>query len=207
MSTTVEPEVYAKILEELAQRIRSGEAVVTGISQSRGCERWWHQGKWEYFGLKDVTMSFSYHEPEHRLKEEERKKVYLETRPKASFEDTWPVVALNGVPRGACYDYSVEEGWIEYLVPKSGIDEDYKDPNSELELRRYHGEVKVLGHMDPNAEADDTVHRLYRDLPPDTTMFPTEDFIVMPWKDPNAILGKKFRIQNGSLFEIPESES
>lgn len=188
MSESVNAETYAQILETIVKRIRSGEIVITNFSQTRDYERWWHRDKCEYFA-KDMTMSFSYHDPEYRLKEQERKKAYLESRPRASLEDTWAVVALNGIPRGVCYDWSVEEGWVEYLVPKSGRQEDYSDPNAELELRRYHGDVKVLGHVDPHDKTNESLHKFYENLPPETTMFPTENYVVMPW-DPPPKLGK-----------------
>jgi hypothetical protein len=96
------------------------------------------------------------------------------------------VVALNGIPRGACSDFNVEEGWVQYLTPKSGDWESVEvepgvwalDPNIEFEMRRYYGKVEVLGYIDLDGP-DDQLWKFYKDLPEDTPMRPTEKYEVV----------------------------
>lgn len=89
-------------------------------------------------------------------------------------EDTYPVVALNGIPRGLCHDFNVEEGWIQYRVPKSGLHKDYSNPEVELELRRYHGKVEILGYGGNNP-----TDKFYDNLPECTPLLPVEDYKVI----------------------------
>jgi hypothetical protein len=88
------------------------------------------------------------------------------------------VVAFNGIPRGACSDFNVEEGWIEYLTPKTGKYNDYSNPDVPLERRRYHGKVEVLTYIDLKCP-DDQLMKFYENLPPATSMIPTESYEVV----------------------------
>lgn len=76
-------EEYVRMLETFAQRIRSGEMLITNLSQVRPYERWWSKDKWEYFSLQDMTLTLHYHDPKHKQSEIERKETYLKENPNA----------------------------------------------------------------------------------------------------------------------------
>jgi hypothetical protein len=184
--TPEDAKTYADILTDIAERIRSGKLKVTSITQSRPCERWWGPKGWEFFKLGDITMTFVYHNPEHRKQELERREIYQKANPTAVEENApWPVIALNGIPRGVCNAYSLEEGWVQYVVPKSGNHSDYSVEDAPMEMRRYHGKVTIVGHSDPAKNVsweNDPLREIYERIPEGTPVLPAEAYEVVPWE-------------------------
>jgi hypothetical protein len=187
-------ESYAQILETLAKRIRSGEVLVTGVEQSRPFEKWYDKDKWEYFNLQDLTMTLHYYDVAGRAAEQQRKEEYRKANPKALEElAPYPIIALNGIPRGACNDYSIEEGWVQYLVPLSGNQSDYCVKDAPMEMRRYYGKVTIPGYGDPNIPWEDEnneARKIYESLLLENmSPFPTEKYEVIPWEKPRYLSG------------------
>lgn len=188
-------EKFAEHLEDLAKKLRTGELILTTFTSTRDYERWYHRDKCEHFGLKDDTLTLHFYNLAFRQKEQARKEAFLKEHPSADNFEAYVVVGLNGIPRGACYDYSVEEGWIEYLTPVSGKHEDYSNPDAELELRRYFGKVEILAHGSvggPNSE----VIKIYDSIPSDTPWpWPGEPYTVMPRTKPVTLSGRLSEIR------------
>lgn len=182
-----EAKMYADILTTLAERIRTGETKVTSHRIVNPGQKWWTPGNWEFFRLEDMTMTLTYHNPEHRKKELERLEAYKKANPRALHEDApWPVIALNDIPRGAHHDYNLEEGWVQYRVPKSGNHEDYSVADAPMELRRYYGKVTIVGYNDPAVPFEDSpLKQVYESIPVDKwTPLPTEAYEVIPEEPP-----------------------
>lgn len=190
MTTEPTPEemanTYADILTNIAEQIRSGQMKVTNIAQTRTSERWHGPKGWEFFSLGDISTTLTYHSPEHRKQELERREDYKKANPTALEESApYPTIALNGIPRGVCNDYSVEEGWVQYVVPKSGNHADYGVENTPMEIRRYYGKVTIVGYSDPCKNIsweDDPLAKVYASIPKDTPLIPAETYEVVPWE-------------------------
>lgn len=102
----------------------------------------------------------------------------------------YPIIALNGIPRGICNDYSIEEGWVQYVVPKSGNHSDYSIEDAPMELRRYRGEVTIIGYGDPTKNVsweNDPLREVYECIPECTPLLPTEAYEVVPWEPVKTI--------------------
>lgn len=76
-------EGMAQLLERLAAKIRSGETKLTNISQTYPVNRYWANGRWEYFRLEDMSMTLAYFDVAHRKEEQERLEKYLSENPHA----------------------------------------------------------------------------------------------------------------------------
>jgi hypothetical protein len=97
-------EAMIKFLLDMAEKIRSGEVVVTGLNQSRDFERWYakiaddpvyeegekvtlanykHNPNWNYFYVKDSSMGFNYYYPKHRQEEVAKRDALLLAHPDA----------------------------------------------------------------------------------------------------------------------------
>lgn len=195
MSTKPTPEeeakMYADILTNIADQIRSGRMKVTNIAQTRTSERWYGPKGWEFFSTGDISTTLTYHDPEHRKHELERRDAYQKANPTALEENApYPTVALNGIPRGICNDYNIEEGWVQYVVPKSGNHSDYSVEDAPMELRRYRGEVTIVGYRDPTKDVsweNDPLREIYERIPEGTPLLPAESYEVIPWEPAKTI--------------------
>jgi hypothetical protein len=171
--------VVADYLTGLADKIRNGEVVLTNLEQKRNYERWWNNEKWEHFCTRNNSVTLEYYDVEGRKYEMGRKELYLKANPKA-LENGYPaaIVSLNGVPRGLCNDFNVEEGWVQYVTPKSGNHDDYSNKEAAMEIRRYFGNVRVLGYLRESGP-DPDLKDIYNGLEKDTPLIPTEAYEVV----------------------------
>lgn len=79
---------YADTLEILAASIRSGRTLATSICYNRNVERWWANEKWTLFQINGLTMSITYHDPEHASQVESDRKKFLEENPDAELSNS-----------------------------------------------------------------------------------------------------------------------
>lgn len=93
------------------------------------------------------------------------------------------IVALNGISRGVCNDFNVEEGWVQYLMPKDDAWYCRDNPTNEWEMRRYYGKVEVLAYVDLDGPNDQTM-KFYNNIPEGTPLLPTERYEVRHWELP-----------------------
>ena len=88
-------EVYARILETMAGRIRSGEVKVTSTSATRPTEIWFAadpDSKAVYFRTQDMTLTFKYHYVKDRADEIARKEEWLKENPGAEQGSSSPLL-------------------------------------------------------------------------------------------------------------------
>lgn len=192
-------------LMDLIEKIKNGELLIDDFSQTRTVERWHGPDGWKFFNTGDISTTLTYHSPEQRNQELDKREAYRKANPTALEESVpYPVAALNGIPRGMCNDYNIEEGWVQYVVPKSGNYEDYSVGGAPMEMRRYYGKVTIIGYIDPAKNIpweSDPLREVYKRLPEGTPMLPIEPYEVVMWTP--ARWGKKIlRLEPGYLGPI-----